>query len=214
MIRIVIADDHTIVREGLKLMLDHQPGIEVIGTASDGQGAYDLVEELHPDIVLLDISMPPGESGVVTAGRIHSDWPDTKIIMITMYAEKEYLLYTVQIGVSGYVLKNAPEADIVDAIRTVQDGGVYVSKEMLPYLVQGFVNRNREEEDAHLRLTEREIEILTLIAKGYGNKEISEKLFISVKTVESYKSKIMNKLDVKSRPELVEYALKKKLVQY
>ncbi|BAK48355.1 MAG: response regulator [Eubacterium sp.] len=214
MIRIVIADDHTIVREGLKLMLDHQPGIEVIGTASDGQGAYDLVEELHPDIVLLDISMPPGESGVVTAGRIHSDWPDTKIIMITMYAEKEYLLYTVQIGVSGYVLKNAPEADIVDAIRTVQDGGVYVSKEMLPYLVQGFVNRNREEEDAYLRLTEREIEILTLIAKGYGNKEISEKLFISVKTVESYKSKIMNKLDVKSRPELVEYALKKKLVQY
>ncbi|HAD20351.1 MAG: response regulator transcription factor [Lachnospiraceae bacterium] len=212
--RIVIADDHTIVREGLKLMLDHQPGIEVIGTASDGQGAYDLVEELHPDIVLLDISMPPGESGVVTAGRIHSDWPDTKIIMITMYAEKEYLLYTVQIGVSGYVLKNAPEADIVDAIRTVQDGGVYVSKEMLPYLVQGFVNRNREEEDAYLRLTEREIEILTLIAKGYGNKEISEKLFISVKTVESYKSKIMNKLDVKSRPELVEYALKKKLVQY
>lgn len=214
MIRIVIADDHTIVREGLKLMLDHQPGIEVIGTASDGQGAYDLVEELHPDIVLLDISMPPGESGVVTAGRIHSDWPDTKIIMITMYAEKEYLLYTVQLGVSGYVLKNAPEADIVDAIRTVQDGGVYVSKEMLPYLVQGFVNRNREEEDAYLRLTEREIEILTLIAKGYGNKEISEKLFISVKTVESYKSKIMNKLDVKSRPELVEYALKKKLVQY
>lgn len=214
MIRIVIADDHTIVREGLKLMLDHQPGIEVIGTASDGQGAYDLVEELHPDIVLLDISMPPGESGVVTAGRIHSDWPDTKIIMITMYAEKEYLLYTVQIGVSGYVLKNAPEADIVDAIRTVKDGGVYVSKEMLPYLVQGFVNRNREEEDAYLRLTEREIEILTLIAKGYGNKEISEKLFISVKTVESYKSKIMNKLDVKSRPELVEYALKKKLVQY
>jgi two-component system response regulator NreC len=214
LIRIVIADDHTIVREGLKLMLDHQPGIEVIGTASDGQGAYDLVEELHPDIVLLDISMPPGESGVVTAGRIHSDWPDTKIIMITMYAEKEYLLYTVQIGVSGYVLKNAPEADIVDAIRTVQDGGVYVSKEMLPYLVQGFVNRNREEEDAYLRLTEREIEILTLIAKGYGNKEISEKLFISVKTVESYKSKIMNKLDVKSRPELVEYALKKKLVQY
>ncbi len=118
MIRIVIADDHTIVREGLKLMLDHQPGIEVIGTASDGQGAYDLVEELHPDIV--------------------------------------------------------------DAIRTVKDGGVYVSKEMLPYLVQGFVNRNREEEDAYLRLTEREIEILTLIAKGYGNKEISEKLFMSV----------------------------------
>jgi two-component system response regulator NreC len=214
LISIVIADDHTVVREGLKLILDHQPGIKVIGTASDGQGAYDLVAEKHPDIVLLDISMPPGESGVVTAGRIHSDWPDTKIIMITMYAEKEYLLYTVQIGVSGYVLKNAPEADIVDAIRTVQDGGVYVSKEMLPYLVQGFVNRNQEQEDAYLRLTEREIEILTLIAKGYGNKEISEKLFISVKTVESYKSKIMNKLDLKSRPELVEYALKKKLVQY
>ena len=213
MIRIIIADDHTVVREGMKLMLNHQKDIEVIGIAPDGQSAYEMVGELKPDIILLDISMPPGESCVVTAGRIHQDYPNTRIIIMTMYAEKEYLLYTVQIGVAGYVLKNAQESEILEAIYTVRDGGNYVSKDMLPYLVQGFVNRNREEE-AYLQLSEREMEILTLIAKGYGNKEISEKLFISVKTVESYKSKIMNKLNLKSRPELVEYAVKKKLIQY
>ena len=213
MIRIVLADDHTIVRNALKMLLNHQPDIEVVGTASNSQETYDVVAKLRPDIVLLDISMPPGESGVVTAGRIHADFPDVKIIMLTMHADKEYLLYTVQIGVSGYILKNVPEEELLEAIHTVYNGSDYISKEMVPYLIDGFVNRHEEGKGGYLSLRERELEILSLIARGYGNKEIGEKLFISVKTVESYRAKIMNKLGLKTRAELVDYALKKKLLQ-
>ena len=161
---------------------------------------------------MLDVSVPPGESGVVTAGKIHMDFPKVRIIMLTMHADKDYLLYSVQIGVSGYVLKNAPENELIDAIHTVYEGSDYISKEMVPYLVEGFVNRHEEKWDGYLSLRERELEVLMLIARGYGNKEIGEKLFISVKTVESYRAKIMNKLGLKTRAELVEYALKKKLL--
>lgn len=213
MIRIVLADDHTIVRNALKMLLNHQPDIEVVGTAADSQEAYRTVAELKPDIVMLDISMPPGESGVITAGKIHTDFPDVKIIMLTMHADKEYLLYTVQIGVSGYLLKNVPEEELIEAVHTVYAGSDYISKEMVPYLVEGFVNRHEEGKGGYLSLRERELEILSLIARGYGNKEIGEKLFISVKTVESYRAKIMNKLGLRTRAELVEYALKKKLLQ-
>ncbi|MBR0409782.1 MAG: response regulator transcription factor [Eubacterium sp.] len=214
MIEILIADDHRLVSRGVELIIENQPGMKVAGIVRDGQSAYHMTGELHPDIVLLDISMPPGESGIVTAGKLHSDYPDTRIIMLTMHADKEYLLYTMQVGASGYLLKSSSEEELIEAIRSVHEGGVYVCKEMVPYLVQGFVNRHKEEKEGYLKLSERETQVLTLIAKGYGNKEIGEMLFISVKTVESYKSKIMNKLDLKSRPELVEYALKKRLIQY
>ena len=208
MIRIVLADDHTIVRNALKMLLNHQPDIEVVGTAADSQEAYEVVSRLKPDIV-----MPPGESGVIAAGRIHSDFPEVKIIMLTMHADKEYLLYTVQTGVSGYLLKNVPEEELIEAVHTVYAGSDYISKEMVPHLVDGFVNRHEEGKSGYLTLRERELEVLTLIARGYGNKEIGEKLFISVKTVESYRAKIMNKLGLRTRAELVDYALKKKLLQ-
>ena len=213
MIRIVLADDHTIVRNALKMLLNHQPDIEVIGTAANSQEAYDAVAKLKPDIVMLDISMPPGESGVITAGKIHADFPEVKIIMLTMHADKEYLLYTVQTGVSGYLLKNVPEEELIEAVHTVYGGSDYISKEMVPHLVDGFVNRREEGKSGYLSLRERELEVLSLIARGYGNKEIGEKLFISVKTVESYRAKIMNKLGLRTRAELVEFALKKKLLQ-
>ena len=212
--RIIIADDHAVVRKGFEMLLNYQPDMEVVGTAGNGQEAYQLVGQLRPDIALLDISMPPGESGMVTAGRIHADYPETRVIMLTMHDDREYLLYTIQNGASGYLLKNAPEKDLMEAIRTVHEGGVYVCKEMVPYLVQGFVHRHKEDGGGLLQLAEREVEVLTLIAKGYGNKEIADKLFLSVKTVESYKSKIMTKLDLHTRPELVEYAIKKKLLQF
>lgn len=214
--KIVIADDHAVVRRGLELLLNYQSDMEVVGTAADGQELVSLVERLRPDIALLDISMPNGESGLVTVGRIRTDFPATKVIMLTMYDDRDYLLYAIQNGASGYVLKNGPEMDLLEAIRTVYAGGVYVCKEMVPYLVQGFMQRNKGEiaSDGFLELTDREIEVLTLIAKGYGNSEIAEKLYLSVKTVESYKSKIMTKLGLHSRPELVEYAMKKKLIQF
>jgi two-component system response regulator NreC len=213
-IELLIADDHPLVSKGLQLIIESQPGMRVAARVSDGQTAYEMIGKLHPDIVLLDISMPPGESGIVIAGKIHADYPKTKVIMFTMHDDKEYLLYTMQVGASGYILKSSSEEELIEAIQTVHGGGVYVCKEMVPYLVQGFVNRHKEEKEGYLKLSERETQVLTLIAKGYGNKQIGEMLFISVKTVESYKSKIMNKLGLKTRPELVEYALKKRLIQY
>ncbi len=118
-----------------------------------------------------------------------------------------------QTGVSGYLLKNVPEEELIEAVHTVYGGSDYISKEMVPHLVDGFVNRHEEGKSGYLSLRERELEVLSLIARGYGNKEIGEKLFISVKTVESYRAKIMNKLGLRTRAELVEYALKKKLLQ-
>lgn len=212
--RILIADDHEVVCRGFEMLLNYQNDMEVVGIAHNGQQAYDLVGKLRPDIVLMDISMPPGESGIVTAGRICSDYPETKVIMLTMYDDREYLLYTIQNGISGYLLKNASEKDLMEALRTVYAGGVFICKEMVPYLIQGYVGRHREDGDGLLQLAEREVEVLTLIAKGYGNKEIAEKLFLSVKTVESYKSRIKTKLNLYTQPELVEYAIKKKLLQF
>lgn len=212
--RILIADDHALVCKGFEMLINYQRDMEVVGIAHNGQDAYELVGKLRPDIVLMDISMPPGESGTVTAGRICADFPETKVIMLTMYDDREYLLYTVQNGVSGYLLKNASEKDLLDAIHTVQQGCIYICKEMVPYLVQGYVNRRKEDGDGLLQLAEREVEVLTLIAKGYGNKEIAEKLFLSVKTVESYKSRIKTKLNLQTQPQLVEYAIKKKLLQF
>ena len=211
--RIIIADDHALVCKGFEMLINYQSDMEVVGIAHNGQEAYELVGKLRPDIALVDISMPPGESGTVTAGRICADFPETKVIMLTMYDDREYLLYTVQNGVSGYLLKNASEKDLLEAIRTVQEGGIYICKEMVPYLVQGYVNRHKEEGDGLLQLAEREVEVLTLIAKGYGNKEIAQKLFLSVKTVESYKARIKTKLNLQTQPQLVEYAIKKKLLQ-
>lgn len=212
--RIMIADDHALVCRGFEMLINYQSDMEVVGIAHNGQDAYALAGKLRPDIALVDISMPPGESGTVTAGRICADFPETKVIMLTMYDDREYLLYTVQNGVSGYLLKNASEKDLLEAIRTVHEGGVYICKEMVSYLVQGFVHRHKEDGDGLLQLSEREVEVLTLIAKGYGNKEIAEKMFLSVKTVESYKSRIKAKLNLQTQPQLVEYAIKKKLLQF
>lgn len=212
--RIIVVDDHALVRKGFEALLNYQPDMDVVATAASGQEAYQLVGELLPDIVLLDISMPPGESGQVTVAKLHADFPETKTIMLTMHDDREYLLYAMQNGARGYVLKNAPEEELLEAVRTVYNGGMHLSKTVVPHLVYGFVNRHQNEEDSLLQLQERELEVLTLIAKGYGNKEIANQLYISVKTVESHKSKIMRKLDMKTRAELVEYAVKKRLLQY
>lgn len=209
--RILIADDHSVIREGLESLLNYQPDIEVVATAKNGEEARKLVKEHLPDIILLDIDMPPGESGLLTAEKIHREFPATKIIILTMYDDREYLLYTIQNGAAGFVLKNAPEGELCEAIRTVYQNGIHISKEMLPHLVRGFINKN-EADDNYLKLRERELEVLTLIAKGYGNKEIAEMLCISVKTVETHKKNLMTKLEFKTRSELVEYAFRKKLM--
>lgn len=198
------------------MILNFQQDMEVIATAADGLEAYSLVAQHQPDVLLLDLSMPPGESGLIATGKIKEDFPDTKILILTMHDDEEYLFHVLKNGASGYILKNAPETELITAIRTVYRGETYIHPKMATSLVREFVKHDQtiNEENPFEVLSKRELEILPLIAKGYGNKEIAEKLFISVKTVEAHKAKIMDKLNLKSRPELVEYALKKKLLNF
>lgn len=214
--KIVIADDHAIVRSGFSMILNYQQDMEVVGLAADGIEAYQLVAKHQPDVLVLDLSMPPGESGLITTGKVKEDYPDVKILILTMHDDEEYLFHVLKNGASGYMLKNAPDDELLFAIRTIFNGGTYIQPQLATSLVRELMNPHAksDEQDAFELLSKRELEILPLIAKGYGNKEIAAKLYISVKTVEAHKAKIMEKLSLKSRPELVEYALKKKLLNF
>lgn len=212
--RIVIADDHAVVRTGFSMILNFQEDMEVVGTAADGVEAYQKVMEHAPDVLIMDLSMPPGESGLIATSKILDSFPNTKILILTMYDDEEYLFHVLRSGASGYILKNAPDEQLLLAIRTVYQGETYIDPKMTTSLVKEFVHSSNDGEysnDPFKVLSKRELEILPLIAKGYGNKDIAEKLFVSVKTVEAHKTRIMDKLNLKSKPELVEYALKKLL---
>ncbi|WP_281191108.1 nitrate respiration regulation response regulator NreC [Staphylococcus schleiferi] len=215
--RIVIADDHAVVRTGFSMILNFQEDMEVVGTAADGVEAYQKVMKYKPDVLIMDLSMPPGESGLIATSKILDSFPNTKILILTMYDDEEYLFHVLRSGASGYILKNAPDEQLLLAIRTVYQGQTYIDPKMTTSLVKEFVQSSQDESysnDPFKILSKRELEILPLIAKGYGNKDIAEKLFVSVKTVEAHKTRIMDKLNLKSKPELVEYALKKKLLDF
>lgn len=216
--RIVIADDHAVVRTGFTMILNYQEDMEVVGTAADGVEAYQKVMKYKPDVLIMDLSMPPGESGLIATSKITESFPNTKILILTMYDDEEYLFHVLRNGAKGYILKNAPDEQLILAIRTVFKGETYVDMKLTTSLVNEFVNNSGNDKqtttDPYKILSKREIEILPLIAKGYGNKDIAEKLFVSVKTVEAHKTHIMQKLELKSKPELVEYAMKKKLIDF
>lgn len=216
--RIVIADDHAVVRTGFTMILNYQEDMEVVGTAADGVEAYQKVMKYKPDVLIMDLSMPPGESGLIATSKITESFPDTKILILTMYDDEEYLFHVLRNGAKGYILKNAPDEQLILAIRTVFKGETYVDMKLTTSLVNEFVNNSGNDKqtttDPYKILSKREIEILPLIAKGYGNKDIAEKLFVSVKTVEAHKTHIMQKLELKSKPQLVEYAMKKKLIDF
>lgn len=211
MIRVVLADDHEVVRAGFKMILEQASDIKVVAEAADGVQAYAIVAREKPDILLLDISMPPGQSGLVACEKIAKDYPRTKIIILTMFAEPEYLFYTLRGGASGYVLKNSTSEELLAAVHAVAEGGNYIHPKMTSLLTKQLVSGG-EEDRSYQQLSNRELEILQLLAKGFTNKEISEQIFLSVKTVEAYRSKIYQKLTLKSRADLVDYALRHKLL--
>ncbi|WP_194746075.1 nitrate respiration regulation response regulator NreC [Staphylococcus chromogenes] len=215
--KIVIADDHAVVRTGFSMILNFQEDMEVVGTAADGLEAYQMVMKYEPDVLIMDLSMPPGESGLIATSKILDSFPKTKILILTMYDDEEYLFHVLRSGARGYILKNAPDEQLLLAIRTVYKGETFIDPKMTTSLVKEFVQSSDDasySNDPFKILSKRELEILPLIAKGYGNKDIAEKLFVSVKTVEAHKTRIMDKLNLKSKPELVEYALKKKLLDF
>lgn len=216
--KIVIADDHAVVRTGFSMILNYQDDMEVVATAADGVEAYQKVMTHKPDVLIMDLSMPPGESGLIATSKISESFPDTKILILTMYDDEEYLFHVLRNGAKGYILKNAPDDQLILAVRTVYNGETYIDIKMTTSLVNEFVNNSKNDNaptnDPFKILSKRELEVLPLVAKGYGNKEIAEKLFVSVKTVEVHKTHIMQKLNLKTKPELVEYAIKKKLVSF
>ncbi|MEB6294138.1 nitrate respiration regulation response regulator NreC [Mammaliicoccus sciuri] len=216
--KIVIADDHAVVRTGFSMILNYQEDMEVVATAADGIEAYQMVAKHSPDVLIMDLSMPPGESGLIATGKISDDFKQTKILILTMYDDEEYLFHVLRSDAKGYILKNAPDEELIHAVRTIYRGDMYIDSKVTSSLVNELFNHqdnsDQSNSDPFKILSQRELEILPLIAKGYGNKEIAEKLFVSVKTIEAHKARIMDKLGLKSRPELVEYAMKKKLLDF
>lgn len=213
---ILLVDDHAVVRTGLKMLLNELDDMEVVGEASEGDEAIKKVGELQPDIVLMDLSMPHGRDGLSATVEIKKRWPHVQILILTMHDDEEYLFRVIQAGASGCVLKSALHNELIQAISIVAEGSAYLYPTATKKLMEDYLDRLRNDGDGqtYSLLTEREKEVLTLIAKGFSNKDIAEKLFISVKTVENHKSHIMEKLKLKTRPELVEYALKKGLLGY
>ncbi|HHV30049.1 response regulator [Acetivibrio mesophilus] len=208
-IRVVIADDHAMVREGLKQILELEKDIVVVAQASNGEEAVKLAKEHQPDVVLMDINMP-GMNGLQAIKEIKTENIPTKIIVLTIHEDREYLFKTLQMGAEGYVLKDVDSAVLVEAIRSVNKGQSYIQSNMTKELVKEFnrVTINEKGRNPENNLTARELEVLELIAEGLINKEIARRLFISEKTVKNHVSNIFKKLNVSDRTQAAIYAFK------
>jgi two-component system response regulator NreC len=213
-IHILLADDHTILRAGLKMMLNAQPDMEVVGEAQDGRHAMLEAQRLHPDIILMDITMPD-INGIEATRQIKKQLPDVKILILTMHENDEYLYQALRAGASGYMLKEAADTDLISALHVVQSGHFYLSPAAQSVMVGDYLQRLHagEEKDSYSSLTEREREILKLVAEGYTNNQIAERLVISPKTVDTHRTHIMDKLNLHSRAELVKYAMRRGLLE-
>jgi DNA-binding NarL/FixJ family response regulator len=207
-IRVLIAEDHETVREGLKLIIDAQPDMTVVGEAGDGREAVKLAQQLAPDVLMMDISMPE-LNGLKAAAKLKRVAPDIKILTLTRHTDQAYLQELLEAGVSGYVLKQSAATDLVRAVRAVAAGNNYLDPAMTGKIFSNYVeksNRLRGETRGE-SLTEREREVLRQIAWGYSNKEIAERFDISIKTVEAHKANALKKLGMHSRIDIVRYAV-------
>jgi DNA-binding NarL/FixJ family response regulator len=211
--RIVIAEDHTILREGLKALLSSDPLFEVVGEAEDGRDAILRVENLKPDLVLMDLSLPR-MNGMNAIREIKRSSPETKVLALTVHKSEEYILATLRAGAEGYVLKDATHAELVLGIRTVLKGKPYLSPGVSDKVIEGYLEGKRavKSETPWDKLTQREREVLKLIAEGYKNRDIADYLYISVKTVEKHRANLMQKLDLHSTSALTAFAMEKGLV--
>jgi len=207
-LRIFLADDHTVMREGLKSLVNAQSDMDVIGEADNGRAALQKVRELQPDVVIMDISMPE-LNGIKVTEHLQRICQKIKVLVLTAHDESGYLRQLLKVGASGYVLKKAAAEELINAIRIVAAGGVYLDPTLAGKVVDGYVGSRRLKGTPRgHELSEREAEVLRLVAWGYTNKEIASFLTISVKTVETHKGNILEKLDLKSRVEMVRYALR------
>lgn len=204
-IRVLIADDHTIVRSGVRLLLAAEPDIEVVGEALTGRQAVEQAESLEPDVILMDITMPEMD-GLEATRQIKSSYPEIQVLVLTMHRSDEYFFEMLQAGASGYVLKGAETSELINAVRVVSRDEVFLYPTMAQKLVQGYLSLRKWDEENLPSLSPREREILHLLAEGYSNKEIAEKLVISPSTVHTHRSNLMEKLELSNRRELIQYA--------
>ena len=204
---ILLVDDHATVRQGLKLMLEREPDLEVVGEASDGAEALERVSEVTADVIVMDLSMP-GSSGLVATRRLKASRPDVAIVTLTRHADKTYLRELLRAGTLGYVLKKSPHHELLRAIRAAGAGQQYIDPSLTHHLAEPFL---RKEHDRSIRVspvTERESQVLQLVSLGHSNKEVAAQLGLSVKTIELHKANAMQKLGLEGRIELLRYALR------
>lgn len=208
MIKVLLADDHAIVRSGIKLLINSQSDMQVVSEAADGTEAVQKALEDKPDIVIMDLNMPE-KNGLIATQQIKEQIKDDKlrVIILTMHDEKQYVSRALQAGASGFVLKSHNVNELIEAIRTVYRGEAFLDPNATKMLIHDYVKLSKSNEPQQEPLTGREQEVLSYLARGYTNKEVAEKLYVSVKTIESHRANIMRKLQITTRHELVDYAI-------
>lgn len=210
--RILIVDDHGIVRAGIRSMLESNPEFEIVGEASGGEEAIANVRDLQPDLVLMDIAMP-GMNGIEATRRIKEEWPEINVLVLTMHDDEEFFFPVLKAGASGYVLKEAEPQELLYAISVVRQGAVFLTPSISKTIVRGFIKGNgRPEGENYRSLTPREKEVLNLAATGRTNREIAETLFLSIRTIEKHRQSGMHKLGLERREDLTRYALRMGLI--
>lgn len=210
-IRVLIVDDHTIVRQGLVALLEDEPDIRVVGQAGTGCEALALIEACRPDVVLLDITIPD-LSGLEVTRRVVKSWPDVRVLILTMHEEEAFFFEALRAGAAGYILKGADSEELIYAIHAVHEGGVYLPPRLASLLVQDYLARQAMPGLEDISLTPREREILRLIAQGLTNREIAERLTLSLNTVKTHRQHLYQKLGLHRRADLVAYALRRGLI--
>ncbi len=206
-IRVLIADDHAILRSGLRMLIEAQPDMTVVAEAENGNEAIRMARDISPAVAILDVTMP-GKGGLYAIHDILKNNPAVRILLLTMHEEPAFLRTALAAGASGYVLKKSVDADLLSAIRAVSKGRVYVDSELAATLVgQAVPERARDRDEPSGVLSERELQVLKLVAEGFSSREISEQIFIGTKTVETYRGRFAQKLGLKSRADIVRYAL-------
>ena len=208
--RVILADDHVLVRHGLKLILEENPNLEIAAEVGDGLELLNVLQKINPDLIVLDVSMP-NLRGIEAIPEIRRVRPNAKVLMLTMHKEEDYLYQAISAGANGYLLKEDAEKELFSAIEHIKNGKIYISPGLADQSMQNWARMRRGEDDSqHVEsLTVREREILKLIAEGKSNKEIGDLLFISVRTVERHRANMMSKLNIRKTAELVQYALRK-----